>query len=105
MEILDLKLEDTAEQLKALGHPVRLRIIQEIMDRETCNCTEVCCHFSQSQSTISQHLAILREAGFLEFEKVGNTSRFSLNHQAFDHLKQVMAVLANVNREPIDEHR
>lgn len=88
-----VKTNQMADALKALGHPVRLRIIQELKAMESCYCADMCDCFSQSQSTISQHLSVLKEAGIVQFEKHGNKSCFTLNH---DVLAEIQASMGNL---------
>ena len=83
-----------AGALKALGHPVRLRLVQELLAHENCNCAELCNCFPQSQSTISQHLSVLKNADIVSFEKNGNKSCFSLNHDALQELQMVFEALS-----------
>jgi len=84
---------ETADALKALGHPVRLQMVRELVQLETCCCADLCKCFPQSQSTISQHLSVLKDAGIVSFEKDGNKSCFSLNYQT---LKAVQAALNQI---------
>lgn len=84
-----------AEALKALGHPVRLRIVQELKSLESCCCADMCECFSQSQSTISQHLSVLKDAGIVNFERNGNKSCFTLNHDALKEIQSAMSALYN----------
>ena len=61
-----------AEVLKALAHPVRLRIVRGLLE---CGCRNVSCMeraTGQSQSAISQHLNKLKHAGVLESARSGN---------------------------------
>ena len=85
-----------ADALKALGHPVRLRIVQELKSLESCCCADMCECFPQSQSTISQHLSVLKEAGIVSFEKHGNKSCFSLNHDVLAEIQTAMNVIFNI---------
>lgn len=55
---------------KALGHPDRLRIVEELATGERCVCDLVDA-VGSSWSTVSRHLSVLREAGVLEHEKRG----------------------------------
>lgn len=87
--------EKMAEALKALGHPVRLRIVQELKSLDSCCCADMCECFSQSQSTISQHLSVLKDAGIVNFEKNGNKSCFTLNHDALKEIQSAMGALYN----------
>jgi len=86
--------EKLADQLKALGHPVRLQIVQELKCMESCNCGDMCDCFAHSQSTISQHLSVLKDAGILRYKKDGNQSRFSLNHEVLDELQKALEALS-----------
>ena len=64
--------EDQAALLKALAHPVRLRIMHVLL---TEGCRNVRCierRTGVSQSSISQHLQRLRAAHLVEAERVGN---------------------------------
>ena len=61
-----------AEVLKALAHPVRLRIVRGLLE---CGCRNVSCMeraTGQSQSAISQHLNKLKHAGVLDSARSGN---------------------------------
>ena len=61
-----------AHLLKALAHPLRLRIVRGLL---RCGCRNVGCmeeHTGQSQSCISQHLMRLKAAGVVKAERLGN---------------------------------
>ncbi len=92
--------ERVANALKALGHPIRLRMVQELKAVETCCCRDMCACFSHSQSTISQHLSVLKEAGIIDFEKDGNKSCFTLNH---DVIKDVQMALNEMFEHTVSE--
>jgi ArsR family transcriptional regulator len=64
---------DLARMFKALGDPVRLRLLSLVASSagaEACVC-DLTAPFSLSQPTISHHLKVLREAGLLECERRG----------------------------------
>jgi len=63
-------LEARARVFKALGHPTRLFIVDQLAEGERCVC-EFVEMISADVSTISKHLAVLREAGIVESEKRG----------------------------------
>jgi len=73
-----MNVEQLANQYKALGHPARLRIINLLTQQDSlCVCELMrVCEFAQSFS--SRHLAILREAGLVETEKVGTWVHYRL---------------------------
>ena len=57
-------------QLKALGHPVRLRIVAGLL-RERCNVGHIVAGLRLPQSTVSQHLGVLRAAGVIVPQRQG----------------------------------
>jgi len=57
--------KDIARKLKALAHPMRLKLMQELMKGECC-VGEVQKCLSISQPNVSQHLKILKDAGLIE---------------------------------------
>lgn len=59
-----------ADLIKALAHPTRLRILELLREGERCVC-EIIPELELEQSNISQHLAILRERGIVEYRKEG----------------------------------
>ncbi|OGI01989.1 MAG: transcriptional regulator [Candidatus Melainabacteria bacterium GWF2_37_15] len=68
-EILD-KYKNRSEVIKALAHPARLFMLDYLFDGEKCVCkfTE---ELGLDQSTVSKHLAVLKNAGLVESEKRG----------------------------------
>lgn len=93
--------EQTVEQawqmLKALGHPVRLQIVRFIREHPGCICNEILLHLPdecvRAQSTLSQHLKILREAGILIAENDGNMTVYEVHHDHLDWLGEQIAAL------------
>ncbi len=64
-------LEARADVFKALGHPSRLAIIDALAEGERCVC-DLNKAVIADLSTVSRHLAVLRNAGILSSEKRGN---------------------------------
>lgn len=58
-------INEYSEILKALGHPVRLKIVCGLVKKETCNVGTIVEKLSIPQPTISQHLNILKNAGIV----------------------------------------
>jgi ArsR family transcriptional regulator len=65
-----MKHEQIAEKLKALAHPVRLRIVSGLLKNE-CNVSEIQKSLGLPQSTISQHLRLLKNAGIIKGRREG----------------------------------
>jgi len=73
-----LKYEARAAIVKALAHPARLMIVDELTEhpqRCVCELTEL---VGSDLSTVSRHLSVLRNAGIVESEKRGTTVYYRL---------------------------
>lgn len=53
---------------KALGHPARIRIVQLLADRQSCIGGDIVAEIGLAQSTVSEHLRILKDAGIITSE-------------------------------------
>ena len=67
----DEDIERASRSLKAMSHPLRLKILCTLCDREV-SVQDIVEHVGTSQSNISQHLAILRDKGILTCRKDAN---------------------------------
>jgi len=67
----DDDIERASRSLKAMSHPLRLKILCTLGDREV-SVQDIVEHVGTSQSNISQHLAILRDKGILASRKDAN---------------------------------
>lgn len=63
--------EDIAEFLKVLAHPVRLCIVKNLIEKGSCNVTNMHSCLGMPQSTISQHLQKLKSVGIIKGERNG----------------------------------
>jgi ArsR family transcriptional regulator len=66
-----------ARVLKALAHPTRLFIVDQLAEGPRCVC-ELTDMVGADVSTVSRHLSVLREAGILDGDKRGNQVFYSL---------------------------
>jgi ArsR family transcriptional regulator len=57
--------EELAVLAKALGHPARVRILRLLTHRNACICGDIVEELDLAQSTVSQHLKVLKEAGLI----------------------------------------
>ncbi|MBW1932032.1 MAG: winged helix-turn-helix transcriptional regulator [Deltaproteobacteria bacterium] len=67
---MTLSYEQISETLKALAHPARLKIVVGLL-KDECNVAQIQKVLGLPQSTISQHLRILRNAGIIKGRKEG----------------------------------
>ena len=65
------QIELAARALKAISHPLRLKILCVVLDQEVC-VQDIVEAVGTTQSNISQHLAILRDKGVLQTRKDAN---------------------------------
>ncbi len=71
------KYDSRAAVMKAMAHPTRLFIIDELSRRERCVC-ELTEMIGDDVSTVSKHLALLKQAGLVEMDKRGLKVFYSL---------------------------
>jgi DNA-binding transcriptional ArsR family regulator len=88
------EIVELAEVLKALGHPSRLEIIRQLALRERCCGGDFCDCLPLAQSTISQHLDILKQARLVHWQQQGTRSVYSLNREVFISLGKSLERLA-----------
>lgn len=71
MVLSDEHIEQTSRAMKAMSHPLRLKILAVLGDREV-SVQDIVELVGTSQSNISQHLAIMRDKGVLRTRKDAN---------------------------------
>lgn len=79
-------LEQKAELLKSIAHPVRLCILTKLYKNGTCNVSDIQYCLNVPQSTISQHLAKLRSAGIVTTERKGLEVKYSLDNSEIKNI-------------------
>jgi ArsR family transcriptional regulator, arsenate/arsenite/antimonite-responsive transcriptional repressor len=75
-----LQDDDIANIMRALGHPVRLSILRILANQRegNCCCTDVTQSLPLAQSTVSQHIKVLLDAGLVERHSKGTRNCYSL---------------------------
>lgn len=90
----DLESEERLAALcKALGHPVRVQIVRLLMSVDTCVCGDIVERLPLAQSTVSQHLKVLKDAGLVKGEIDGPRTCYCLSRSALDDLKNLVGEL------------
>ncbi len=79
--------ERLVQMLKALGNPIQFRIMQTLAEREVCITQESVATTPLAQSTVSQHLKVLREAGLIEGEFEGPATCYCVSAEGVRWLK------------------
>lgn len=79
-----------AEAFKALGHPIRVRLLREIAEHQLC-VSALQEGLEQTQSNVSQHLSVLRRCRLVVPERLGNRTCY---HLAGDWVAEVLRIAA-----------
>ena len=79
--------ERLAKMLKALGNPVRFQIVQILAEKQACITGEIVEFTTLAQSTVSQHLKVLREAGLIAGDVDGPATCYCLDSNGLGWLK------------------
>jgi ArsR family transcriptional regulator len=94
VKFIGLESDRLAAMLKALAHPVRLEIIQTLSEGSDANCcVDFTKHASLAQSTMSEHLRVLKDAGLIMWCGSGPRSGYCINRAALVWLKQQVVAL------------
>ena len=93
--------EDLAAMLRALGHPVRLSILRILGTQTDCCCTDVTQCLPLAQSTVSQHIKVLLDAGLIERQAKGTRNCYSLRSDRLEAVNSACAgLLAGLVQAP-----
>ena len=79
MEIISRLFATEAEILKIMGHPIRLKIVAGLCNKE-CNVKDIWECLGLPQATVSQHLALLKNKGIIEGKREGVKVHYSVVH-------------------------
>jgi DNA-binding transcriptional ArsR family regulator len=80
-----------AKLTKALGHPARIAILEILLKRNTCICGELVDELPLSQSTISQHLKELKEAGIIKGEIEGTSVCYCIDEKVWKEAQKALS--------------
>ena len=91
--------QQIASWSKALSHPARIAILRILARRQTCLCGEIVEGLPLAQSTVSQHLKVLKEAGLITGEVDGPRSCYCIEPGALRRLRaELDELLAGLER-------
>jgi DNA-binding transcriptional ArsR family regulator len=72
---------------KALGNPIRFEILKYLVTHPGCITSDIVAHLPIAQATVSQHLRVLREAGWLSAVPEGSAVCYQLNDQEIRYFR------------------
>ncbi len=90
-----LNVKKAAMVLRAVNHKLRQQILKQIDEQGKITVTELYVKLRLEQSVASQHLAILRKAGFVNTYRDGKFIYYSVNTQRLEELNRIVGELLN----------
>jgi ArsR family transcriptional regulator len=85
--------EELAALAKAVGHPARVQILRLLVRRDVCICGDIVDELPLAQSTVSQHLQVLKKAGLVRGEVDGPRVCYCIEPRALRRLKSLVGSL------------
>jgi len=98
-EEIDARVAPTSDDVSlaqladAIGHPARVAILRLLREREVCVCGEIVEVLPLAQSTVSQHLKVLKAAGWIQGEVDGPRVCYCLDSGALEKFEALIAAL------------
>lgn len=94
---MEISMEGIMRPLKALGDESRVRILWMLEERPLCVC-EIQEALGLAQSTVSRHLQLLEESGFVTSEKEGQWRNYRLRHDPPPGIQGLLSVVRSEAR-------
>jgi len=85
-----------ADMMKALAHPARIKIFTYLQTQNGCICRDIVEEVGLSQSTVSQHLKVMKESGLIKGEIEGASTCYCVDSDALNGLKEVFADISTL---------
>lgn len=85
--------EELAKLAKAIGHPARVRILRMLSRKKARVCSQIVDELPLAQSTVSEHLRILKDAGLVRSSQDGPRVGYCINFDGLRKLKALVAII------------
>src|SRR5512140_3785114 len=85
--------DELAKLAKALGHPARVRILRMLSRKEARVCSQIVDELPLAQSTVSEHLRILKDAALVRSSQDGPRIGYCINFDGLRRLKALVAII------------
>lgn len=85
-----LNYEESAEVLKALAHPIRIKILKELITRGACNVTQIVDILGIPQSTVSQHLSRMKSQKLIISDRKGLEVYYSAQNKTINSIVKLL---------------
>jgi len=93
LEIKSVLLKKGELVLRALNHKLRQDIIALIHENGEINVTEIYMRLNLEQTVVSQHLSVLRKAGFVTTRREGKQVFYTVNYGKLEHVQSSVLAL------------
>jgi DNA-binding transcriptional ArsR family regulator len=91
---------EIAELAKALAHPARIAIVKHLIAAKSCICGDIVDELPLSQSTVSQHLKELKEAGIIKGNISGTSVCYCIDEKVWNKARKVLDQLFESYNSP-----
>src|SRR4051812_43805783 len=102
LEEFTVKQNKIAKYMKALGHPARIAILEVLIKKQACICGDIVEELPLSQSTVSQHLKELKEAGLVKGDVEGAKVCYCIDEKewaiAKDYINNFLVAYVNKDK-------
>ena len=85
--------EELSTLAKALGHPARVKILRILVRKNACICGDIVEELPLAQSTVSQHLKVLKDAGLIRGDVDGPRVCYCIEPRALRRFKALVGGL------------
>ena len=97
-ELFSVQHNQMATMAKALSHPARIAILEYMIEKGSCICGDIVAEVPLSQSTVSQHLKAMKDAGIIKGEVDGPYRCYCINMTTCQSLvSKIRALFAKAN--------
>ncbi len=76
-----------------MGHPVRVKILRLLLAKDMCICGDIVLEVGLAQSTVSQHLKVLKQAGLIRGDIDGPKTCYCVERAALRHFGSLVDAL------------
>ena len=87
------EIDRLATMLRSLAHPARLQIVSALARAGDATCLDLTREVALAQSTVSEHIRVLKEAGLVEQSGAGPRSGYCIRRDALVWVKQMVVAL------------
>ena len=88
-ELFTKKQNELAAMAKAIAHPARIAILQELVKANACICSDLVDELGLAQATISQHLKELKQVGLIRGTIEGTSICYCINPAVWNNYKEL----------------